>query len=80
MNILQRYRGGYPFFITQKETEHGKIPLLLNFLTALDAPFVRFAPAALKSFRHSKGGWVHMLTETPKKYLPPQQEILTVPY
>ena len=49
--------GGYPFFThTKKETEQSKISLLCIFPTALDAPFARFAPAALKSFRHPGGG------------------------
>ena len=49
--------GGDPFFThTKKETEQRKISLLRNSPAALDAPFARFAPVALKSFRHPGEG------------------------
>ena len=34
----------------------GKISLSCNSPAALDAPFARFAPAALINFRHTGGG------------------------
>ena len=49
--------GGDPFFThTKKETKQSKISISRISPTALDAPFARFAPAALKSFRHLGGG------------------------
>ena len=42
------------------------MPLSCNSPAALDAPFARFVPAALKSFRHPGGGYP-FLTETPRR-------------
>ena len=67
---METPREGYPFFIhTKKETEQSKISLSRNSPVALDAPFARFAPAALKSFRHPGGGYP-FLTETPREGVP----------
>ena len=57
-NFTETLRGGgYPFFAhTKKETEHSKISLSHNSPAVLDAPFARFAPAALISFRHPGEG------------------------
>ena len=61
--------GGYPFFThTKKEKEQSKISLSRNSPATLDAPFVRFAPAALKIFRLLGGG--PFLTETPRGRVP----------
>ena len=49
--ILWRLQAGVSIFYT-----HKKIPLSRYSPAALDAPFARFAPAALKSFRHPGGG------------------------
>ena len=50
-------KGDYQFFThTKKETEQSKISLSCNSPAALDAPFARFAPAALKYFWHPGGG------------------------
>ena len=63
---VPRGRGVSIFLHTQKETEQSKISLSRNSPTALDASFARFAPAALKSFRHP-GGYP-FLTATPRGY------------
>ena len=57
---ISRKGGGYPFFThTKNETEQSKISLSRISPTTLYAPFARFAPSALISFRHPWGGGTH---------------------
>ena len=64
--ILRRLRGGVSIFYTHKKRNRTKqISLSHNSPAALDAPYARFAPAALKSSRHPGGGYP-FLTATPR--------------
>ena len=59
--------GGVSIFThTKKETEQSKISLSHNSPAALDAPFARLAPAALRSFQHPGGvrGYPFLITDS----------------
>ena len=83
MNILQRCQGGVIHILhthTQKQNR-AKCPFHAITPTALDTPFARFTPAALKSFPHpgwrgvpifdrvSKRGWVPKLYRDSKGWV-----------
>ena len=68
MNILQKFwleGGGYPFFTHRKNKRNmAENPFRAIPPAPIDAAFARFAPAALKSFRHPGRGGYPFLTET----------------